>query len=501
MKFALNSLRNVLLKPRFAALRETLLGIFVALFVSTLLTFVAHVCICLGFHPETIFAVDWLAPLLGTFCGAWFSAQQSSKETSSWRSGFLVAFSLIALWFVVWSYLVARFNFAAWPRQVFQELGFAHFLSWSLALLFGVAGAIVGDKTRRYQKCSKFVLTFCVLALLPLVMQISHWLHRDVQPTISSETVLSKGVLLHTSPPTKDGTTVRLLTFDLSQQPNLTFAIYDADSDDAIPFDNRNTSWLGQSLQRVLDKAQNRVGEKNDVLCLVNGGFFGAENQWTARHEAPIVVDGKPLYNSRTLEHDWPQQNGSLAISRLNGQVRFGFLRDVAWKKLRDYQTVLGGVRGLIFDNKLESLKPGMGGTLLKCSRTSVAWSNDSRFFYVLSVRDMDGEAASLRQRAAQKLGVGTPGGGWDVSQVQQFWQKIKVPNAVLFDGGESTQLVYRKRNVQNVFVSSAYQLSHTFGYWRERPLRAYLPLLPPAPNRGGVLNYLYIAAPLLPQR
>ena len=481
-------------------LRETALGIVTALLVSVLLTFVAHFWICVGLHPETIFIADWLAPLLGTFCGAWFLSQRSLENSSRGWLGFRIAFSLIVLWFVAFGYLVARLDFAAWPSQVFGALSFSHLWAWSLALLFGVAGGVIGERMRRFKR-RKLVVFACVCAIIPSAMQIAHWFSGDVQPDVATNETLARGVTLRVFPPTPDGTTVLIVRFDLSQNSDLNFGIYDADSDDAIPFDNRNTSWLGQPLHRVLDIAQNRVGAHQDVLCLVNGGFFGAEKQWTATHEAPLVVDGKPLYPNRVLEHDWPEQAGSLAISTENKQLQFSFLRDISWDKLHDYQTVLGGVRGLIVNGKTQTLKPVMGGTRLRCSRTSVGWTSDSRQFYLLSVRDPDGEAASLNQLEREKLGTGTQTGGWNVAQVQQFWQRMKIPNAVLFDGGESTQIALRKSDGHNVFISSAYQLSRTFGYWRNRPLRAYLPLLPPSPNHGGVLNYFYVAAPRESQR
>lgn len=494
------SLRNARLKQAIFLLREMASAIAVALFVSILLTFVAHFWLCVGFHPETIFVADWLSPLLGVFCGAWFLSQRSSESLRGWHGGFRVAVALVALWFVVCGYLLARFDFAAWPSQVFGALSVEYLWAWSLTLLFGVAGGIVGQKMRRFKR-RKPVLFAGIFVLFPLAMQLSHWFSSNTQSNTRTNEILARGVTLQTFPPTTDGTTVRFLTFDLSQRPDLSFGIYDADSDDAIVLDDQNTSWLGQSLHRVLDKAQRRIGAQSDVLCLVNGGFFGADNRWTAHYEAPLVVEGKPLYPNRVLERDWPQQAGSLGISLKNNRLQIHFLRSVRWEQPRDHQTVLGGVRGLIIDGKAQNLKPGMGGTRLLCSRTSVGWTNNSRIFYILSVRDVDGEAASLNQLAREKLGTGTQTGGWDVRQVQKFWQQMKVPNAVLFDGGESTQLAYKESDGRTVFISSAYQLSRTFGYWRSRPLRVYLPLLPPSPNHGGVLNYFYVAAPRESQR
>lgn len=494
MKFPQIAICKTFLQPRFAVLRETLLGIFIALCASVFLTLVAHFWIGVGLHPETIFAIDWLAPLLGTFSGACWVAQRAS-ESRGWKVGFRIAFSLVILWFVAFAYLMARFDFANWPRQVFAELDSDVFWAWSLALFFGVVGGMIGEKTRRKRR-SNFILALCVLGIVPFSMQIFHWSKNDVQPNFESETQLAKGATLRVFPPTDDGTTVRFLAFNLAQNPDFIFGIYDADSDDARTFDDKNTSWLGASLHRVLDKTQHRVGANSDVLCLVNGGFFGAQNSWTATHEAPIVVEGKLRYDAHTLEHDWPEQAGALTIQKSGARFYFGFVRQLTPQNAPLFQTALGGVRGLIIDGKAQNLKPGMGGTQLRCSRTSVGWTNDSRHFYILSVRDMDGERASLQQRAQQKIGVGTPVGGWDAAQVQRFWQNIKVPNAVLFDGGESTQLAYKQSDGNHRFISSAYQISRTFGYWNGRPLRAYLPLLPPEPNHGGVLNYFYIAAP-----
>ena len=255
------------------------------------------------------------------------------------------------------------------------------------------------------------------------------------------------------------------------------------------PFDDRNTTWLGQSIDFVFDKVQRRERARGrDVICMVNGGFFGADNSWISFHEAPLKFDGVARYDSRILEKDWPQQSWTFAISRANGKPRFHILPDIKFSDLKNYETVLGGVRALRVNGKSLELKPGIGNLKLRTSRTSIGWSADSDKFYVLSVRDPDGEAASNAQKAA-----GFQTGGWDIGQVQQFWTKQKVPNAVLFDGGESTQIAYGGKNP--IIVRSGYMLGKTLSYWNQRPLRVTFPLMPPEMN-GGVLNYFYITAP-----
>jgi hypothetical protein len=87
--------------------------------------------------------------------------------------------------------------------------------------------------------------------------------------------------------------------------------------------------------------------------------------------------------------------------------------------------------------------------------------------------------------------------GGWDVGEVQKFWEQKGVPDALLFDGGESTQLAFRGPEDKYHYFSSGYQYSFTVGYLFDRPLRFNLPILPPSEGRRGVLNYLYINGPL----
>ena len=88
-------------------------------------------------------------------------------------------------------------------------------------------------------------------------------------------------------------------------------------------------------------------------------------------------------------------------------------------QQLEQYTTVLGGVRPLRVNGESLALTPGAGGTNLKCSRTSVGWSADGNEFFILNVFDPDSEGAShLQQKMRWKQT-----GGWDVHQVQKFWE------------------------------------------------------------------------------
>jgi Phosphodiester glycosidase len=474
---------------------RVVIGALLALASTVLLTLWAHVLICCGMHPEAIYCVDTAAPLLGLFCGAAWAGKGSR---SGWRRGAVVATILVLLWFTAWSYLVSRFEAALWWRQAICGLTSRHAAAWIMALAVGMAGGALGarlggtkhNSRKRNAGLVALVLTMPVL-LLPALMQFSLITRPDDGD--GREVRLSPGVTLRSEPPQPDGTQVRLLAFNLEREPQLGFGVYDADSDDAFPFDNRNTTWLGQGLNFVLDKIQGRLQERGrEVRCLINGGFFGARGPWIGYHEAPLVVNSQALYNVHALRENWPRQAWLFGISRakVKGARPQFHLQEIApWNRLRQFETAIGGVRPLRVAGRSLSLEPGMGNTLLRCSRTSVGWSADSRHFYVLIVRDPDGEMASLQQRNEGAI----QSGGWSVRQVQQFWERQGVPQAALFDGGESTQLAYRDSLHRYSTVSSAYQLKRTLGYWNHRPLRFYLPMLPATQNTGGVLNYLYI--------
>ena len=296
--------------------------------------------------------------------------------------------------------------------------------------------------------------------------------------------------------PESDQTVVYALTFDFEQQKRLTVGLYDCDSDDSKPFDDSNTSFMGQSLEGLVNKLSYQANAAHrQLLCTINGGFFDESGISVARHEEPIVHDGRVLYDVdllRPKDQAWFFAINS-ETSVLAGQPRFSARPSIPWSALGTYQTVLGGVRPLRLGGNSLPLKPGAGATTLKCSRTSVGWSADGKKFYVLVVYDTDSEAASQLQRKKHWFHAG----GWDVRDVQQFWEDRKVPFALLFDGGESTQLAYREGDDRFRYLFSGYQYSYTLGYFFERPLLFSLPILPPGEGHRGVLNYLYVAEPL----
>jgi hypothetical protein len=79
----------------------------------------------------------------------------------------------------------------------------------------------------------------------------------------------------------------------------------------------------------------------------------------------------------------------------------------------------------------------------MRTSRTSLGWSRDNRFLYLLVVHEPDTETAS-----ALALRHGDPQiGGWTVPDLQRFWLAMKVWGAINLDGGGLTQAAWRQKD------------------------------------------------------
>lgn len=420
--------------------------------------------IAVGFNPESLQNLDGLVPFISLLCVAWWMGVGYSA-----RQGWLVALVNIGFWVLMQGFVAARFS-PEFGRDAVTQLGVPHVLWWGIAIVVAVLGA---EGAARFP-AKKWAWGLAPVSLL-LVSAVQWATPREGDARFEN-----------------DGTSWRLMKYDLK---SVDFGVYDADSDDSRPDDNRNATWLAQAMPRVWSKIAARDGEP---LCVVNGGFFGAQQPLVGEHEAPLLSENKLLYDVNTLESDWPAQNVTLVWKRDNGATRPQILQDAKFSDLKEFDGALGGVRVLMQNGRSEVLKPGMGGTTLKCCRTSVAWNKRTGEFWVLSVRDPDGEASSVRgnlweKKTKQRVQVG----GWDVAQVQDFWLKQGVTDAVLFDGGESGQIAYRDSDARWRWIHSSYHLSRTAGFVNQRPLRAVLPMLPPLLANGGVLNWFYVKAAL----
>ena len=470
--------------PMRAAAREItgpFIGVAICVLVSVALTLLGSALVCVGMWAESIAAAEWAAPLAGLICGATWAGRHARR--APWAAGLGVGIILVGLWFGGWLYLIGRGSPLRWVHEALPALTIRHLIAWSgtvaLAALAGVAGGRLARKRTR----AHLVLCAAAALLVPGAMLASGGVGSP-DPAFVSVPVPGAD--------RPDGTTVRVFRFGAASE-TFTLGLYDADSDDASPWDDHNRTWLGQTTEFVLDKLRARAHRRgHGVLAVVNAGFFnlGADRGYVGSHVAPVVIDGVPRYNVRTLRRGDP--GWVFGVRRGPDGQRFDLAEAVPWDQMASrYEVAIAWVRPLRVDGRSLPLRPGLGATDLRCSRSSLGWSADSRELYLLVARDPDGETGSIGQWRDGRRQTG----GLDVREVQRIWEQLGVPYALLLDGGDSTQMAFRERAGRHRVVRSACHVSRTLGYWRDRPLRLFLPMLPTPQVHGGVMNYLYVEA------
>lgn len=247
-----------------------------------------------------------------------------------------------------------------------------------------------------------------------------------------------------------DGCSLDLIEFDFKENPNLRFSIYDQDQDDAEPFDNR-TDYFPRGVGRIVG----HLNRKEKVLAAWNGLFFGYDRgpdsppKGWANHIGPVVLNGKPYFN--VGRHRW-------TFGVKDGRFKAAFKPDL--KQLaRQFDFAADGAQLLIQGGKSLRIQPfqdsidkkrvedtaGDVGAIpivdwMKTSRTSMAWSEDGRYFWVLVVVEADHEVGS---KLATKYGKVDPS-GWTLMDLQMFWEKRGAWGAINSDGGVVTQLALR---------------------------------------------------------
>jgi hypothetical protein len=457
---------------RVISVRKFLLGIVYALVAALGFSLVGSLAICLGLDPETRRVADTMAPLLGLFAGAGLAARDGS-----WRTGLAVGLLYVALWLLLWLYSMARWNPIEWLQLGFPRLTFSHLLWWCLSVIAAMAGARL--RLRPVWFCATLTAAFALWIIC--ADAYGHRCARLVPVPIL-------GFNVERAAKAEDGTVVYSITMDSKSPSGLRLLPYDCDQDYEQPKrgEDANTTFLGQDLSVLVSKLNERSPD-SPVICLINGGFFGESGWSVAHHEEPMVFGGQSYYPVDLLR---PTDQGCFfVITNDQGRQRFAIESSITPEDVKKSEFVIGGVRPLLVDGKSLPLAPGAGGTGLRCSRTSIGWSADGSKFYVLVVKDPDGELASQIQRRMHWPQTG----GWDVREVQQYWEQKDVPYAVLFDGGESTQLAILQPPGGYHLLDSGYQYSFTIGYLFQRPLVVTLPILPASEAHRGVLNYLSI--------
>ena len=437
----------------------------VAIAAAAALTLVLSVAVCLGCHPEAARNAEWAASLVGVAVGGALARRRG--VAASLGTGIVVGL----VWALTWLYLVGRFDTSLWLSEALPTISGHHVLGWLAAPAFAVAGGALAAR------CKKRLWSGIILCLAAMVVLLVTAINTVWLVDAPGKHQLAKGATVMVYAPDHEGTVARLFTFDLKANPRLRLGLYDCDSDDSHPFDDINTSYFGTPALSVFDR------RGPDALCVVNAGFF----TWTKRgrigsHVAPVVQNGRARYNVLDKPEVW-------TFGWRNGKRSAGFdlIRQAPFERLSEFDTAIVHVRSLVVDGKALKLGPGAGVTGLKCSRSSVAWSENSSKLYLLVALDPDGEFASIRK---WKRGGGQVG-GWDLPRVQQFWMKMGARQAIALDGGDSTQVVYRQR--RRITSDSSGRMALTLGYLKERPVRIWIPILPARYSDAGVMNYLYV--------
>ncbi len=251
-----------------------------------------------------------------------------------------------------------------------------------------------------------------------------------------------------------DGTKLDLFAFDFSANPNLEFGLYDQDQHDDVPGDN-GADYFPKS---VIGVARELEAEGNGrVLAAWNGLFFAYDRSANppnglAKHIGPVVIAGKPMHN--VGRNRW-----MFGIAN-SGEFETRFKPE--FETLNQFRYAADGAQCLIREGKPLQIEPYPPvpiepGTKLsrneptssdaghipivdhiRTSRTSMAWSKDSKRLYVLIVIEPDTETESTR-RLRQGIDLGS---GWNLFDLQRFWLSMGVWGAVNSDGGNVAQFL-----------------------------------------------------------
>ncbi len=240
------------------------------------------------------------------------------------------------------------------------------------------------------------------------------------------------------------GTALELLCFDLSK--GLVLKLIDQDALDDKPFDN-STNYYSQSAAHIMRQLQQ---DGCDPVAVWNGSFFGYDRrpgvpQDTAVHVGPMVIGNKAYYNLPLVRWTFGFKSSPDGLKLNVTQTPFSELGE-------KFDFACNGVECLILEGKPLPLIGGktptkeqagsiQGVDQMRTSRTSVGWSKDSRYLYLLVVSEPDTETES---KLASRHG-GEDTGGWTVADLQRFWTSYKANFAVNLDGGVVTQLVLNR--------------------------------------------------------
>ncbi len=253
---------------------------------------------------------------------------------------------------------------------------------------------------------------------------------------------------------TNDHTSLELYQFDFRANPELRFGLYDQGEDDVKPFDNQ-TDFFSHGVGWVTNHLN--ASGKGKVLLAWNGMFFSflpkhGQSSQLATHIGPVVIDGKTHYN--VGQHRW-----TFGVSYgKHGAPEFRCVFKPDQNALANFSYAADGAQCLILNGKSLRLPAPSDPSVLhprggapstdedvgaipvvddiRTSRTSIGWSKDSRYLYVLIVSEPDTETGSINAFRTRSYQVG----GWNLADLQAFWKSLGIWGAINSDGGMETQ-------------------------------------------------------------
>lgn len=278
-----------------------------------------------------------------------------------------------------------------------------------------------------------------------------------------------------------DGTVLDLMRFDFAANPRLRLELYDQDEGDPHPGDGRVGDYEALNAAEALRGLQ--AARPGRMIAAWNGLFFNYDGHdgRGAAHVAPVVLRGQPLFTGQNYRWTVGVQQGA------GGRCAFRLLHlPDETTMARTFTYAAGGAQALIKDGRPLRLQPAAatsqrpvpstpdevgaipGADECRTARTSFGWSRDSRQLYLLIV----------------KPAQGTPSGGCTLADLQRFWAKLGVWEAVNVDGGAMTQLAYRRDDERTLFIPP---LAVSAENWILLPADGHSSLA------GGSLMYFYI--------
>jgi Phosphodiester glycosidase len=252
----------------------------------------------------------------------------------------------------------------------------------------------------------------------------------------------------------QDKTELELMQFDFKSNPRLRFELYDQDEDSVPPYRD-DADYVRHGVGAIVKHLNNQAS--GQVVAAWNGLFFsysGGPGKGGS-HIGPTVIAGKAHYNVGSIR--W-----AFGVSYKSGHPEFKVIHEPdihAMERALDYGAI--GAQCLIKDGAPLRLQPfplpdaaplrtpvpsteqEVGHIprvdFIWTSRTSMGWSKDNRYLYLLVVNAPETETESWLAMYGGSSAVG----GWSLRDLQNFWKTFGAWGAVNSDGGILTQFCY----------------------------------------------------------